>query len=296
MELIRDIYAKRSPGDRPVISLEFFPTKTEQGEATLFSKTLPQLMELKPDFCSVTYGAGGSTRDKTLDIVDRIQSQQSLTAMAHLTCVNATRESILQYLAEARARGIKNILALRGDPPAGEKTFTKTEDGFEYSYQLVQLIREMGGFSIGAAGFPEGHIACEEGREVDWRHAKYKIDCGAEFLITQVFFDNADYFAFRDYMTQDLGVTVPLIPGILPILNAPQIKRFSDLCGARIPASLLETLEGLGDDPEAGTQFGIDFATRQIAGLIEAGVPGIHLYTLNKAHSTTAILKNLALV
>jgi len=296
MESIRDIYAKRSPGDRPVISLEFFPSKTEQGEATLFSKTLPQLMELRPDFCSVTYGAGGSTRDKTLDIVDRIQSQQSLTAMAHLTCVNATRESILQYLAEARARGIKNILALRGDPPSGQKTFTKTDDGFEYSYQLVQLIREMGGFSIGAAGFPEGHIACEEGREVDWRHAKYKIDCGAEFLITQVFFDNADYFAFRDYMTQDLGVTVPLIPGILPILNAPQIKRFSDLCGARIPASLLETLEGLGDDPEAGTQFGIDFATRQIAGLIEAGVPGIHLYTLNKAHSTTAILKNLVLI
>ena len=296
MESIRDIYAKRSPGDRPVISLEFFPTKTERGEVTLFSKTLPKLMELRPDFCSVTYGAGGSTRDKTLDIVERIQSQESLTAMAHLTCVNATRESIVHYLAEARTRGIKNILALRGDPPVGKNTFTKTEGGFEYSYQLVQLIREMGGFSIGAAGFPEGHMGCKEGRAVDWQHTKHKIDCGAEFLITQVFFDNADYFAFRDYMTQDLGVTVPLIPGILPILNTRQIKRFSTLCGARIPASLLETLEGLADDDEAATQFGIDFATRQIADLIEAGVPGIHLYTLNKAHSTTAILKNLVLV
>ena len=296
MESISDIYAKRSPGDRPVISLEFFPTKTERGEATLFSKTRQKLMELRPDFCSVTYGAGGSTRDKTLDIVERIQSEHALTAMAHLTCVNATRESILQYLSEARARGIKNILALRGDPPAGQKTFTKTEGGFEYSYQLVQLIKELGGFSIGIAGFPEGHIACKEGREVDWRHAKYKIDCGAEFLITQVFFDNDDYFAFRDYLTQDLGVTVPLIPGILPILNTRQIKRFSDLCGARIPASLLETLEGIGDDDEAVMQFGIDFAVRQIADLIEAGVPGIHLYTLNKAHSTTAILKNLVLI
>jgi methylenetetrahydrofolate reductase (NADPH) len=216
--------------------------------------------------------------------------------MAHLTCVNATRESIQHYLSEAQSRGIKNILALRGDPPAGEETFTKTAGGFEYSYELVQLIQEMGGFSIGAAGFPEGHIACEAGREVDWQHGKHKIDCGADFLITQVFFDNADYFAFRDYMTQTLGVTVPLIPGILPILSAGQIKRFSELCGARLPASLLESLEGLGDDEEAVKQFGIDFAAQQIADLLEAGVPGIHLYTLNKAHSTTAILKNLVLV
>src|SRR6185369_12203863 len=189
MQFIRDIHdAKR--GQAPVISFEFFPPKTEEGDRNLLEKTIPALMQLKPGFCSVTYGAGGSTRDKTLTIVERIQRQHGLAAMAHLTCVNATQEEIRSYLGDARSRGIKNILALRGDPPGGTGDFQKTEGGFEFSCQLVEFIRRMGGFSVGVAGFPEGHVACKEGKYVDWQRLKNKIDCGADFVITQLFFNN----------------------------------------------------------------------------------------------------------
>jgi len=291
---IRDIFAAARAAKRPVISFEFFPTKTEEGERVLLEKTIPTLMQLKPDFCSVTYGAGGSTRDKTLRIVDRIQRQHGLTAMAHLTCVNATKEEIRGYLTEARARGIKNILALRGDPPGGEGEFRMTEGGFEFSYQLVEFIRQSGEFSIGVAGFPEGHVACREGKYVDWQRLKNKIDHGADFLITQLFFDNRDYLEFREYLTK-LGVTVPLVPGIISILSTAQIKKFVALCGAALPKALVSELEKRGDDDEAVTQFGIDYATSQCQELLRQGVPGIHFYTLNKARSTTAILKNLGL-
>ncbi len=294
MQFIRDIFAAARAAKRPVISFEFFPTKTEEGERVLLEKTIPTLMQLKPDFCSVTFGAGGSTRDKTLMIVDRIQRQHGLTAMAHLTCVNATKEEIRGYLTEARARGIKNILALRGDPPGGEGEFKMTEGGFEFSYQLVEFIRQTGGFSIGVAGFPEGHVACTEGKYVDWERLKNKIDHGADFLITQLFFDNRDYLEFRDHLTK-LGVTVPLVPGIISILSTAQIKRFVALCGAGLPETLVTELEKRGDDDEAVTQFGIDYATNQCQELLRQGVPGIHFYTLNKARSTTAILKNLGL-
>jgi methylenetetrahydrofolate reductase (NADPH) len=294
VHFIRDIFAAARAAKRPVISFEFFPTKTEEGERVLLEKTIPTLMQLKPDFCSVTFGAGGSTRDKTLMIVDRIQRQHGLTAMAHLTCVNATKEEIRGYLTEARARGIKNSRALRGDPPGGEGEFTMTEGGFEFSYQLVEFIRQTGGFSIGVAGFPEGHVACKEGKYVDWHRLKNKIDHGAEFLITQLFFDNRDYLEFRDYLTK-LGVTVPLVPGIISILSTAQIKRFVALCGAGLPETLVTELEKRGDDDEAVTQFGIDYATTQCQELLRQGAPGIHFYTLNKARSTTAILKNLGL-
>src|SRR5678816_3317345 len=163
MQLIRDIYAAKRATGKPVVSLEFFPPKTEEGDKALLEKHIPALKEVKPDFCSVTYGAGGSTRDKTLMIVDRIQREHGLTAMAHLTCVDATRQEIGEVLAQARSLGIKNILALRGDPPGGNGEFKKTEGGFEFSYELVTFIRELGGFGIGTAGFPEGHIACKEG-------------------------------------------------------------------------------------------------------------------------------------
>jgi len=295
VHFIRDIFAAARAAKRPVISFEFFPTKTEEGERILLEKTIPALMQLKPDFCSVTYGAGGSTRDKTLMIVDRIQRQHGLTAMAHLTCVNATKEEIRGYLTEARARGIKNILALRGDPPGGVGAFRMTEGGFEFSYQLVEFIRQTGEFSIGVAGFPEGHVACTEGKFVDWQRLKTKIDHGADFLITQLFFDNRDYLEFRDYLTK-LGVTVPLVPGIISILSTAQIKKFVALCGAGLPKALVTELEKRGDDDEAVTQFGIDYATEQCQELLRQGVPGIHFYTLNKARSTSAILKNLGLI
>ena len=295
MQFVRDIYAARRAAGRPVISFEFFPPKTEEGDRTLLEKTIPALMRLKPDFCSVTYGAGGGTREKTLMIVDRIQREHKLTTVLHLTCVNATREQVGEVIAQARGLGIKNILALRGDPPGGNGVFQKTEGGFEFSYQLVGYIKELGGFSIGTAGFPEGHIACTDGKHVDWERLKNKIDCGADFVVTQLFFDNADFFEFRDHLVKKLGVKVPIFPGILPVQSASQTKRIATLCGAKIPPSMHAELEKFADNDEAAMQFGIDYATRQCAELLRAGVPGLHMYTLNKAHPTTEVLKNLKL-
>jgi methylenetetrahydrofolate reductase (NADPH) len=294
MRFIRDIFADARQARRPVISFEFFPTKTPEGERTLLEKTIPALGALKPDFCSVTYGAGGGTREKTLTIVDRIQREQGLTAMAHITCVNATREDTASVLEQAHALGITNILALRGDPPGGVGGFQKTEGGFEYSYELVRFIKDMNRFSIGVAGFPEGHIAQTDGKYVDWQHLKHKIDQGADFVITQLFFDNRDYFEFRDRLAS-LGVTVPLVPGIIPIQSATQIKRFVALCGAGLPPALVSELDKRGDDDEAVAQFGIEYATRQCDELLSEGVPGLHFYTLNKARSTSQIVGNLNL-
>lgn len=295
MQFISNIYAAKQAAGRPVISFEFFPLKTDEAEHRLFEQTIPALMELKPDYCSVTYGAGGSTRDKTLTIVDRIQREHGLTAMAHLTCVNATREDIAAVLVQAKAMGIHNILALRGDPPGGVGEFHKTEGGFEYSRELVRFIREIGGFCIGTAGFPEGHVACKAGKYADWEHLKAKIDSGADFVLTQLFFDNADFFEFRDHLTRKLGVNVPICPGILPILSGSQIKKFTGLCGAHMPVPVLKRLEELGSDDQAVREWGIEYATEQCAGLLKGGVPGLHLYTLNKVYSTRQVLKNLRL-
>ncbi len=296
MQYIRDIHTAKRDARHPVISFEFFPPKTEEGDRNLLEKTIPALLSLKPDYCSVTYGAGGSTREKTLMIVDRIQREHGLTAMAHLTCVNSTREQLREVLEEARKLGIRNILALRGDPPGGTGEFKKIEGGFEFSYELVRLVREAGGFSIGTAGFPEGHIACKEGKYVDWQRLKAKIDHGADFVLTQLFFDNADFFEFREYMVKNLSVNVPICPGVLPVLSSNQIRKFTTICGARIPAPMLSKLEELGEDDEATAEFGIEYATRQCEELLREGVPGIHFYTLNRARSTTRIMKNLGLV
>jgi methylenetetrahydrofolate reductase (NADPH) len=294
MQLVRDIFAAKGALKRPVISFEFFPPKTEEGERNLLEKTIPALLQTRPDFCSVTYGAGGSTRDKTLKIVEAIQRRHGLTAVAHLTCVCATREQIRELLGQIQALGVKNLLALRGDMPDGGE-FRATPGGFEFSSELVRFIREQGDFSIGVAGFPEGHIACKAGKHADWRFLKQKIDAGADYVLTQLFFDNADYFEFRDHLTREHGVTAPLVPGIVPILSASQIKRFTAMCGAHIPAALEARLEALGDDDAATAEFGIEYATRQCEELLRAGAPGIHFYTLNKARSTVSVLKNLGL-
>jgi methylenetetrahydrofolate reductase (NADPH) len=293
IQFIHETVAAAHANRRPVVSFEFFPTKTEEGERALLEKTIPALRQLHPDFCSVTYGAGGSTRGKTLAIVDRIQRDQHLPSMAHLTCVNTTRDQVAAVLEDARALGIRNILALRGDPPSGTSEWA-TDGCFEYSYQLVRFIREAGGFSIGVAGFPEGHIACTEGRHADWHRLKKKIDHGADFVITQLFFRNSDYFECRDFLAGQ-GVTVPIIPGILPILSTSQIKRFVALCGATLPTRLLSALERCGDDDDAVTRLGIEYATTQCEELLREGAPGLHFYTLNKAGSTTAVVKNLGL-
>jgi methylenetetrahydrofolate reductase (NADPH) len=294
VRLIRDIFERARVDGRPVISFEFFPTKSEDAERTLLERTIPALSELHPDFCSVTYGAGGSTREKTLATVDRIQREQHVTAMAHLTCVNATLDETRGILERSRELGIRNILALRGDPPSGACEFARTDGGFEYSYELVRYIRAAGGFSIGVAGFPEGHVACREGKHVDWQRLQAKVDHGADFVITQLFFENCHYFECREFLAKR-GVAVPIVPGVLPILSASQIKRFVALCGAALPQRLLEELERRGDDDQAVAEFGIEYATRQCDELLREGAPGLHFYTLNKVASTAAVLKNLAL-
>ena len=191
------------------------------------------------------------------------------------------------------SEGIDNILALRGDPPPGEP-FTKPEGGFEYSYELVEHIHTRNEFSIGVAGFPEGHIACTEGREVDWDRLKAKVDSGADFVITQLFFDNADFYAFRDYL-RERGMNQPIVAGIIPILSARQIQRFTELCGSKLTPEITARLDELGDDDEAVSTFGIEYATRQCADLIENGVEGLHFYTLNKSRATLAVAENLGL-
>jgi methylenetetrahydrofolate reductase (NADPH) len=295
MKLIRDIHAAAKAAKRPVISIEFFPPKTDEGDRNLLEKTIPALAKLKLDYCSVTYGAGGSTRDKTLTIVDRIQRQHCLPAMSHLTCVNATKDEIGGVLDQAQALGIKNILALRGDPPGGTGEFTKTAGGFEFSSELVAFTKARGGFGIGVAGFPEGHIACKEGRYVDWQRLKGKIDAGADFVLTQLFYNNNDFFEFYDHLKNKLNVTIPICPGILPILSGSQIKRFTQMCGSKLPPELITKLESFGDNDEAAAAYGVEYATKQCEALLKAGVPGLHFYTLNKSKSTTHVLKNLGL-
>ena len=294
MRFIRDIYATKKTASQPVISFEFFPPKTEEGDHNLFEKTLPALSQTRPDYCSVTYGAGGSTRSKTLNIVDRIQREHHLTALAHLTCVNHTRAEVGNLLEKIRALGCQNILALRGDPPGGGE-FQPTPGGFEFSSQLVNFIRESGNFSTGVAGFPEGHIACKAGKHADWGHLKTKVDAGADFVLTQLFFDNADFFEFRDHVAGKLGVRVPIVPGVIAILNPAQVIKFTQLCGSKIPPSLRARLDALSNDETSAIQFGIEYATRQCEELLRAGVPGLHFYTLNKSHSTVQVLKNLGL-
>lgn len=293
MRYIRDIHADKQATGQPTISFEFFPFKTPQGEVTFFGKTLPALMTAKPDYASVTYGAGGCTREKTLEIVERIQNDFGLTTMAHLTCIKHTRAEIGGILDEAANRGIQNILALRGDPPPGEN-WAETEGGFEYASELIAFLRERGGFGIAAAGFPEGHIDCVEGRETDWRHLVGKINSGADFVITQMFFDNTDYFRLADFL-KGQGVAAPLFPGIIPVANAGQIKKFSAMCGAKLPNSFASRLDELGDDADAVREYGIEYATGQCRELLDRGAPGLHFYTLNKSKAVLQILGNLGL-
>ncbi len=294
IRFIHEIHESCRAAGRPAVSFEFFPPKTPEGERNLLEKTIPALLPLKPDYCSVTYGAGGTTRDKTLGIVDRIQRDHDLTTMMHLTCVNSTKEELGSVLADAKACGIKNILALRGDPPSGEAEWTATEGGFTYSSELVAFLKALGGFCIGTAGFPEGHIAQTAGKLADWGYLREKIAAGADFVVTQLFFDNEDFYRFHESLAQH-GVTVPIIPGVLPVSSAKQTKKFTEMCGARQPEPFLKRLDEIGDDDEAATKFGIEYASEQCRALLKFGVPGIHFYTLNKAASTTAIVRNLGL-
>jgi methylenetetrahydrofolate reductase (NADPH) len=278
--------------EAPVFSFEFFPPKTEAGERNLY-EALSDLETLRPSFVSVTYGAGGSTRSKTIEIVKRIKDETGLEAMAHFTCVGATVEQLRATLDEMRDAGIDNVLALRGDPPAGEQAWIKTEGGLEYSRELVQLIAGDYPFTIGAACFPETHIHATS-PEDDLEHLVEKVDAGVDFLITQLFFDNAVYFDFVK-RARAAGIEVPIIPGIMPITRVGQIERMAKMCGASIPPALRDELHARDEDSEAVLDFGVAYATLQCAELLAAGAPGVHFYTLNRSPATRAILSALKL-
>jgi methylenetetrahydrofolate reductase (NADPH) len=276
----------------PVFSFEFFPPKTEAGERNLYA-ALAELRTLEPSFVSVTYGAGGSTREKTIEIVKRIREEYGLEAMAHFTCVGATVPELRETLDEMERVGIDNVLALRGDPPAGQETWRKTDGGLEYSRELVELITSGYPFAIGAACFPETHIHAES-PEADLEHLAEKVRAGVDFLITQLFFDNAVYFDFLA-RARAIGIQAPIIPGIMPITHAGQIERMAKMCGSSIPEGLRRELHARGDHPEAVLDFGVAYATLQCAELLAAGAPGIHFYTLNRSPATRAILSALKL-
>jgi methylenetetrahydrofolate reductase (NADPH) len=279
-------------GTNPVFSFEFFPPKTEQGEQNLYA-ALGELGALEPSFVSVTYGAGGSTREKTIEIVKQIKRDYELEAMAHFTCVGATVPQLHATLDEMRQAGIDNVLALRGDPPVGQEAWVKTDGGLEYSSELVALVKAGYPFAIGAACFPETHIHAASPQE-DLEHLAEKVRAGADFLITQLFFDNACYFDFVA-RARAIGIEVPIIPGIMPITQVGQIERMAKMCGASIPEGLHRELHLREGQPEAVLDFGVAYATLQCAELLAGGAPGIHFYTLNRSPATRAILSALKL-
>ena len=273
------------------ISFEFFPPRTEQGEESLF-RSIEQLKVFQPNYVSVTYGAGGSTRDKTLDIVARIKRETDLEVMAHLTCAGQTTEQVHSVVLQLKEMGIENVLALRGDPPKGQDRFVPQEGGFEYTSELITHIRENFACCIGGAGFPEGHLESPD-LKTDTAYLKMKVDSGAEFIITQLFFDNADFFAFMDRVKR-ADISVPVIAGVLPILSTGQIRRFTALCGAKIPAELDAKLERFADDDDAVREIGVEQAAKQVEELWRAGVDGVHFYSLNKSYSVSRSLEAVA--
>lgn len=272
------------------VSFEFFPPKDDEGFAELF-RTIEALKPLEPTYVSVTYGAGGSTRRKTVELVKRIKHEIGIEAMAHLTCVGATREELREVLDDLHQGGIENVLTLRGDPPKGEETFVKTAGGFGYANELIDFVRAAYPFCLGAACYPEVHPEAADAA-ADLTNLKRKVDAGADFLISQLFFNNDDFLRFRERAVA-AGIGVPMLAGIMPILNVKQIKRFTKMCGATIPPDLLAKIEGVEDDAEAVRQVGMYHAARQCEQLLAEGVAGLHFYTLNRSTATRAILQEI---
>lgn len=285
---LADLYAR----PELTLSVEFFPPKTDKGEENLFNE-IEVIKRLNPAFCSVTYGAGGSTREKTVDLVERIHRQYGLEVMCHLTVVGQSKDEARAVLRKLKEKGIENIIALGGDPPQGMLDWKPHPDGFHHAVELVREAVRLGGFSIAVAGFPEVHPRAES-RACDLRYLREKVDAGAVAIITQLFFDNQDYYRYVED-ARKLGIHVPIVPGLLPILSASQVRRFTSLCCAKIPAELERELVKVEEDDQAAVQLGIEYATRQCEGLIKFGVPGLHFYSLNKSYSLQAICKNLNL-
>jgi methylenetetrahydrofolate reductase (NADPH) len=285
---IRNILAEK----RFSLSFEVFPPVREGNLDNLFS-VIGELRELKPDFISVTYGAGGKTRDTSIEIASKVRNEFGMDVLAHLTCVQATKNDIAEVLDEFKKEQIENILALRGDPPEGEARFVKTDGGFGYANDLVEFIRKNDDFSIGVAGYPEGHPEAPS-LDVDLRNLKRKIDAGADFVITQLFFNNDRFYSFRD-RALEMKIRVPIIPGIFPILNYKQIKRIISLSGVNIPSNLGDKLEKCKEKPEDIEKYGIEYATLQAIDLIRNEIGGLHLYCMNRSQPVKQILKDLTL-
>ena len=285
---ISDLFAS----DRRLFSFEFFPPKTEAGEQAL-ERTIRELSELAPAYVSVTYGAGGSTRAKTVELVQWIEREARLTAMAHLTCVGATQEEIGGVLDRLVERGIQNVMVLRGDPPAGQAVFQRTTGGFSYAADLVAFIRKRYGskLCLGGAGNPEGHVECRD-LDLDVAHLKAKVDAGLDFVVTQLFFDNRVYFEFVK-RARAAGIRVPIIPGLMPIRTVAGIERMTTLSGASIPGALRAELERCRQDDASVSALGIAQTTAQAVELLHGGAPGIHFYTLNQSPATRIILTAL---
>lgn len=273
-----------------VFSFEFFPPKDEAGVDSLF-EAIAKLTPLNPTYVSVTYGAGGSTRRKTVEITQRIKRETGIEAMAHLTCVGHSRQELGDLLTEYARADIQNIMALRGDPPKGDDSFVPHPNGFGHANELVAFIRKRGRFCVGGAAYPEVHPEAGSA-EADLQHLKAKVDAGCDFVVTQLFFDEKDYFWLVS-RARALNITVPIVPGIMPITNTAQIKRFTKMCGAKIPAELLNELERAGEDRAAVIDIGIQHALSQCRALLQGGAPGIHFYTLNRSLSTQTILTEL---
>jgi len=281
------IGAKHGRG-KPVFSFEFFPPKTDDGARALMTTVADLRDVLAPDFVSVTCGAGGSTRERTHEVVVRVQRELKLTAMAHLTCVGTTQAEIAREVESLTQAGIENVLALRGDPPAQSGPFTPVPGGFAHASDLAAFLEAEFDVEIGGACYPEGHVeSCDAPTDLDW--TVHKVKQGVDFLITQLFLDNQDYFAFVD-RARDRGIRVPIVPGIMPITNVAQVERFTKMCGAKIPAQLLERLRRFQHEPAAVMALGIEHAIMQCRGLLEGGAPGLHFYTLNKSWATRSIL------
>lgn len=275
-------------GRGPIFSFEFFPPKTDDGRESLLS-TITDLSELDPGFVSVTYGAGGSARESTLELVSHINNQMHIETMAHLTCVGASRAEITAVLDRLEAAGIENLIALRGDPPSGKSDFVPHPDGMAHASDLVRMIRQQNrGFCVAAAAYPEGHVESAS-ITADIDHLVEKVDEGVDVLITQLFFDNRFYFEFVDSLRR-AGVTIPIVPGLMPITNVAQIERFTKMCGATIPAKLVELLDPVRDNHEAVSEIGTAYALDQCVELVRGGAPGIHFYTLNRSRSTARVL------
>ena len=277
-------------GGSPAISFEFFPPKDQEGVDRLF-QTVADLAPFAPAYVSVTYGAGGSTRQLTVDLVGRIQREVGIEAMAHLTCVGATQAELGSVLDQLQAGGVQNVIALRGDPPKGSTSFVVAEGGFAHASELAAFVKRRGNFCIAGACYPEKHPEADS-LDSDLEKLKRKVDAGAQFLITQLFFDNADYFSFVE-RARKLGIDVPIIAGIMPVTNVSQIKRFTAMCGASMPNQLMQKLEPVAADADAVGEIGVQHAVEQCRELIARGAPGVHFYTLNRSKATVEILKRL---